>query len=224
VKVLVGIVQGFFSGFLIYMILFLLLFDVLLQSPGLTAGFAAITFLGGWGLSAFLLIRGARSVSKVFSRGFLLGAAEWMVMILVGFVMSGRALSQSSAATDAGRTGAAIGSGLVALVTGGFSLFMAIVCLVGFAISRNMGREMRTEGPVPTKKCPFCAEFIQPEAIRCRHCSADLLPSAQPQMNSPSGSGLRTLIRCPDCGRDVSSEAPSCPECGRPTSSGLPAA
>lgn len=24
------------------------------------------------------------------------------------------------------------------------------------------------------------------------------------------------LIRCPDCGREISTEAPSCPGCGRP--------
>lgn len=40
------------------------------------------------------------------------------------------------------------------------------------------------------------------------------------------------LIKCPDCGRDVSDVAPSCPQCGRPfgpstknpTISGVPAA
>jgi hypothetical protein len=69
VKVLVGIVQGFFSGFLVYMILFLLFFDTVIQRSGFAFGFVMITFLGGWALSAFLLIRGARSVSKVFSRG-----------------------------------------------------------------------------------------------------------------------------------------------------------
>jgi hypothetical protein len=185
VKVLVGIFQGLFSGFLVYMIL-ALLFISAGSPPG--PGFVLITLCGGWALSAFLLIRGARSVSKVFSRGFLLGAAEWVVMIVVGFVMSGRAVSQSSATTDAGRAGAAIGGGLAALITGSFSLFMAIVCLVGFAISYFMGREMSPEGTAPTKKCPLCAELIQAEAIRCRHCGADLSPPPRGSRLSPASS------------------------------------
>ncbi|MDH0749531.1 hypothetical protein N5D61_24710 [Pseudomonas sp. GD03842] len=26
------------------------------------------------------------------------------------------------------------------------------------------------------RKCPFCAELVQKEAIRCKHCQADLPP------------------------------------------------
>lgn len=32
------------------------------------------------------------------------------------------------------------------------------------------------------------------------------------------------LIKCPDCGRDISDQAPACPHCGRPAAAGTPVA
>ena len=175
-KVVVALFRGLFSGFLIYMMAVLLFVDMGKGSPP-SPLFVAVTFLGGWALSVWLLLRGTRTVSKVFSRGFLLGAAEWLVMVLVGIIFSGRALSttigQAGAPSDAAAAGAALGGGIVAFLTGGISIAMAVVCLIGFAISHSMGKEMQREEqptPSPTKKCPDCAEMVQAEARRCRYC------------------------------------------------------
>jgi hypothetical protein len=176
-RTVVAIFMGLFSGFLIYMLVGLMSIDV--RGGGPSPGMVFITFVGGTVLSAWLLRRGARSVSKVAARGFLLGAAEWMVMILAGVVFSGRAVSATvaqSGGSDAATAGAALGGGIAAFVTGGVSLFMIVVCLAGFAIAHFIGREMRDTTSIPTKKCPDCAEMVQAEARKCKHCGATLVP------------------------------------------------
>jgi hypothetical protein len=171
-KIIVGIVLGFFSGFLIYMA------TAMLFTKGEPSGaFVFATFFGGWGLSTWLIVRRAHTVSKVFSRGFLLGAAEWLAMIPVGLVFSGKALTESvgqRAGTDAELAGATIGAGLVSFVTGGVAVVMALVCLTGFAVSYFFGREMKPEVATPTRTCPECAELIQAAARKCKHCGAQI--------------------------------------------------
>src|SRR6266542_6470404 len=93
-RVVVALFMGLFSGFLIYMMAVLLFVDVGKGTPPSTL-FVAATFLGGWAVSVWLLLRGTRTVSKVFSRGFLLGAAEWLMMVLVGIIFSGRSVSST---------------------------------------------------------------------------------------------------------------------------------
>jgi len=144
-----------------------------------SALFVFITFFGVWAASVVLLLRGARTVSRVFTRGFLLGAAEWLAMIPVGMIFSGRHLSRTvtPGASDAAMAGATIGAGIVSLVTGGVAVAMAVACLVGFAVAYLMGREMKPESAGPTKQCSECAELIQQAARKCKHCGAVVVPA-----------------------------------------------
>jgi len=49
-------------------------------------------------------------------------------------------------------------------------------------------------------KCSECAELIQPDAKRCRHCGAAV--------------GTPRAPACPDCGRVVALSDDYCPVCG----------
>ena len=169
-KIVVGLVLGLFSGFLVYMAA-----AMLFANGDPSPAFVFTTFLGGWSLTTIVLVRGAQTVSKVFSRGFLLGAAEWLAMIPIGMVISGQALTETVAqgsGSDAELAGATLGAGFVSILTGGVSMAMAVVCLIGFAISYFIGREMRPEDVAPSRSCPECAELIKEAAKKCKHCGA----------------------------------------------------
>lgn len=176
-KAVVAVLLGLLSGFLIYMTAFLLVVDFVAVSAPSTA-FVLVTFVGGWAVSTYLLLRNVRSVSKVFTRGALLGAAEWIAVAGAGVVYSGRGVAHvvgEAGASDAATAGAAVGGGILAMLTGGIAVFMAVVCLIVFAIAYFTGREMQDATATPSKKCPECAEMIQPDARKCKHCGTVLV-------------------------------------------------
>jgi predicted RNA-binding Zn-ribbon protein involved in translation (DUF1610 family) len=175
-RYVIGTLLGLLSGLLIYMIAALFLSS---SPEGPTGVFVAVFFIGGWVLSTVAMVRNTRSTSKVVSRGALMGAAEWILVIPAGAVMAGRATSAVGGASDAELAGAAIGGGLFAMFTGALALGMAVVCLIVFTIAYFMGREMKPETAGATKKCPECAELVQPDAKKCRYCGTSFVdPSA----------------------------------------------
>jgi hypothetical protein len=179
-KQLVAVVLGFLSGLLVYFIAAVLFSSPTAGRP--PVGIMFVVLLVAWILSTWLLLRGARSVSKVFSRGFLVGAAEWLSMGVAGLIFMGRvggSVATAPGASDATAAGAAIGTGIGAALMGGVSLFMTIACLIGFAVSYSLGREMKREDApaVALAKCPQCAESIQPDARKCRYCGSEIAPA-----------------------------------------------
>lgn len=157
--VFVAAFMGVLSGFLLYLMAAMALGG---RTTSISTTFVLVTFFGGWALSMYFLLKGAFSVSKVLSRGFLLGAAEWLLMIPVGLLFAGRAVTDTVAASDgssATHVGAAIGGGFVAFITGGVSIAMAVFCLIAFAVTYFMTREMKPEEPAALIATPPAPEF-----------------------------------------------------------------
>lgn len=173
-KALIAVFMGFFSGFLIYMMALMVFTGG--ESP--SSVFNYITFFGGGVLSGYIMLRGAKTISKVISRGFLIGAAEWLAMIPVGLIFAGKGITDTvsnSGGSDAALiSGLAFGSHLVSFLTSGVSIFMTVMCLIGFSIAYLIGREMKPEANTPIRKCPECAELVQADAKKCHYCGANI--------------------------------------------------
>jgi hypothetical protein len=100
---------------------------------------------------------------------FLLGAAfvlkfPFISVITFGFGgLVGLAAGATTPFTDMSMWGVA-------------SLILAGLSLVGF-----LGGRRRKQAPaLGLRKCPYCAEAIQPEAVVCRFCGRNLQPTSGP--------------------------------------------
>ncbi|HFK8262126.1 TPA: hypothetical protein ACGZ3Y_004571 [Klebsiella pneumoniae] len=77
-----------------------------------------------------------------------------------------------------------------------YGALLFIVALIHSLIIKktvaDVERKQINEGLV---KCPFCAEMIKPEAIKCRHCGSEVEPRLASAVITPSRTGNGTKIR-----------------------------
>lgn len=62
---------------------------------------------------------------------------------------------------------------------------------------------------MPTDQCAGCRRYLRPDQQKCPYCGVD---NASGEGAAPNGA----LIKCPDCGKEISRSALACPNCGRP--------
>jgi hypothetical protein len=147
----IGVVMGFFSGVLITFAATGVSDAVEIAIPRAPPSepgqyhpvLMSGIFFVSWVLSTFMIVRGTRSVSKVFSRGFLLGAIEWLATFFLFLFLAYMSGIRPQHYALAG--GGILSAGLVFRVMSGVSIAMACACLIGFAISNRIGRKMKPE-------------------------------------------------------------------------------
>jgi hypothetical protein len=61
------------------------------------------------------------------------------------------------------------------LIVGGFVMIGMFVA-IGMARTKKLDEEVIRSG---LKTCPFCAEWVRPEAIVCKHCGRDIQAKRQ---------------------------------------------
>lgn len=71
------------------------------------------------------------------------------------------------------------GGGLAA----GFGAFLVPIAALAVALSTKTSEQLavRQGSHGEYKKCPFCAESVRVEAIKCKHCGSNLEPMQHPQ-------------------------------------------
>ena len=136
--------------------------------------FAPITLSAAWIGSAYLMLHEVRHSARVWVRGSLLGACEWigMAALLVG--LSGKVVwDVAEHSTTVGTVGIGLMMTLLSMMGVGFSMVMVVMCLLTWFIANRFQREFQLATEM--RYCPQCQQQLQGEADWCPQCGASLL-------------------------------------------------
>jgi hypothetical protein len=133
-RIVSALLVGLLSGFLIYII-----FGLVIGPKDVSPRFIMTTFLGGWALTTYVVLNGTSTAAKVWSRGGLLGAGEWLLVGLAMLVYNGRTVAESEAVNGGNRV-ADFGPWWTYFHDGiiGLAAFMAIPCLLIYFLARRI--------------------------------------------------------------------------------------
>lgn len=162
-----AILLSSFSAVMIYIILGTLCLPVL--PPTAREFFAPLTLSAAWIGSVYLMTHEVTNSAKVWARGSLLGACEWigMAALLVG--LSGKVVwDAADHTTTAGTLGIGIMMSLLSMMGVGFSMVMVVMCLMTWFIAHRLEKEFQLAEKV--RFCFECQQRLQAKAEWCPHC------------------------------------------------------
>lgn len=81
---------------------------------------------------------------------------------------------------------------------GWFFIALLISPIISFIVLALLGRTAEPASPEPfrrMRRCPFCAEDILAEAVRCKHCGSDIPPPPPRDKETDEEVAIRFGIR-----------------------------